>query len=119
MLLAARCSVVRAERDAALIMLEKLPGVGPVTVGGDKGFDTRDFIGVFKPTEWLPATKKHFLSFAARAGYGPCEGRYGFHGETAPDDVKLLYLQKRLPSTLLKRGAANPLRYGPDPESYG
>ena len=31
-----------AERDAALIMLEKLPGTKPVTVGGDKGFDTRD-----------------------------------------------------------------------------
>jgi len=30
-----------AERDAALVMLEKLPGVQPVTVGGDKGFDTR------------------------------------------------------------------------------
>jgi len=31
-----------AERDAALLMLEKLPGGQPVTVGGDKGFDTRD-----------------------------------------------------------------------------
>jgi transposase len=29
-----------AERDAALVMLEKLPGIRPVTVGGDKGFDT-------------------------------------------------------------------------------
>ena len=25
-----------AERDAALVMLEKLPGIQPVTVGGDK-----------------------------------------------------------------------------------
>src|SRR5437667_10125119 len=33
-----------AERDAALIMLEKLRGTQPVTVGGDKGFDTRDFV---------------------------------------------------------------------------
>ena len=33
-----------AERDAALIMLEKLPGTHPVSVGGDKGFDTRDFV---------------------------------------------------------------------------
>jgi transposase len=33
-----------AERDAALVMLEKLPGTQPVTVGGDKGFDTRDFV---------------------------------------------------------------------------
>jgi len=33
-----------AERYAALEMLEKLPGSGRVTVGGDKGFDTGDFV---------------------------------------------------------------------------
>ena len=33
-----------AERDAALVMLGKLPGTQPLTVGGDKGFDTRDFV---------------------------------------------------------------------------
>jgi transposase len=34
----------RAERDTALLMLEQVPGEHPVTVGGDKGFDTRDFV---------------------------------------------------------------------------
>ena len=33
-----------AERHAALDMLQALPGVGRVTVGGDKGFDTADFV---------------------------------------------------------------------------
>ena len=33
-----------AERDAALVTLEKLPDTYPVTVGGDEGFDTRDFV---------------------------------------------------------------------------
>ena len=33
-----------AERDAALVMLEKLRGIQAVTVGGDKGFDTRGFV---------------------------------------------------------------------------
>jgi hypothetical protein len=33
-----------ADRDAALIMLEKPPGTQPVTVGGDKGFDTQGFV---------------------------------------------------------------------------
>jgi len=33
-----------AERDAALVMLEKIPGTKPLTVGGDKGFDTRGFV---------------------------------------------------------------------------
>jgi hypothetical protein len=33
-----------AERDAALVMLERLPGNRRVTVAGDKGYDTRDFV---------------------------------------------------------------------------
>jgi transposase len=33
-----------AERDAALVMLEQIPGGKLVTVGGGKGFDTRDFV---------------------------------------------------------------------------
>jgi hypothetical protein len=33
-----------AERDAALVMLEKLPGAQPLTVGGDEGFDTFGFV---------------------------------------------------------------------------
>lgn len=34
----------RAERESAIHLLEQLPGSGPVTVGADKGYDTRDFI---------------------------------------------------------------------------
>lgn len=33
-----------AERYAALEMLQEIPGIGRVTVGGDKGFDTADFV---------------------------------------------------------------------------
>ena len=33
-----------AERDAALLMMEQLRGTQPLTVGGDKGFDTRVFV---------------------------------------------------------------------------
>ena len=33
-----------AERDAALLMLEQIPGTKPVTLGGDKGYDTADFV---------------------------------------------------------------------------
>jgi uncharacterized protein len=69
-------------------------------------------IGVFKAKEWLPATIEHFPSlFTSREGYGPREGRYGFRGEAAPDDVKSLYLHKRIPAALFRRGAANPIRY--------
>jgi transposase len=33
-----------AERDAALVMIEKIPGDQPVTVGADKAYDTKDFV---------------------------------------------------------------------------
>jgi transposase len=33
-----------AERDAALVMLEQIPGTKQVTVGGDKAYDTADFV---------------------------------------------------------------------------
>jgi transposase len=33
-----------AERDAALVMLEQIPDTKLVTVGGDKGYDTADFV---------------------------------------------------------------------------
>jgi transposase len=33
-----------AEREAALLMLSELPDGGRVTVGGDKNYDTRDFV---------------------------------------------------------------------------
>ncbi len=33
-----------SERDAALVMLEQIPGGQRVTVGADKGYDTRDFV---------------------------------------------------------------------------
>jgi transposase len=34
-----------AERDAALVMMESIPGNQAVTVGADKGYDTKNFVG--------------------------------------------------------------------------
>jgi hypothetical protein len=72
-------------------------------------------IGAFKAKEWLPATKENFPEFPALDANrtGPREGRYGFRGEEAPETIRKLYLQKRLPESLRKRGAANPIRYWP------
>jgi transposase len=42
-----------AERDAALVMIEKIPGDQPVTVGADKAYDTKDFV---KETRNMNAT---------------------------------------------------------------
>ena len=33
-----------SERDAALDMLQMVPGSGRITVGADRGYDTRDFV---------------------------------------------------------------------------
>jgi Transposase DDE domain len=35
----------RAERDAALLLAEALPSGNRVTMGGDKAYDTREFVG--------------------------------------------------------------------------
>jgi hypothetical protein len=34
----------RAEREAAVSMVAEVPGVFPITLGGDKGYDTTDFV---------------------------------------------------------------------------
>jgi transposase len=44
----------RAERDAALAMLEQIPGNQRVTVGGDKGYDTADFVGQCRHMQVVP-----------------------------------------------------------------
>lgn len=62
-------------------------------------------IGVFVPTKWVEATKSNFPGREDRPG------RWGFIGEEAPDDIKKLYLRTRLPDSMRKKGAANPVRY--------
>src|SRR2546428_5537689 len=37
-------AVGRAERDAGLLLAEKIPGVKHVTLGGDKNYDTEEFV---------------------------------------------------------------------------
>ena len=43
-----------AERDAALLMAESLPGTHRVTLGADKGYDTHDFIAELRHMEITP-----------------------------------------------------------------
>ena len=53
-----------AERDAALVMMEKIPGTKAVTVGGDKGFDTRGFVAECRNLKVTPHVAQNY----ARAG---------------------------------------------------
>ena len=64
-----------AERDAALLMMEAIPGDHPVTVGADKGYDTKDFVEEARNVHATPhvAQKKHSAidgRTTRHAGYG-------------------------------------------------
>ena len=50
-----------ADRDAALVMIEAIPGDHPVTVGADKGYDTKNFVEEARNLKATPhvAQKKH------------------------------------------------------------
>jgi IS5 family transposase len=48
------CAYGSAERDAALLMVEALPGTQRITLGADKGYDARDFIDELRHMEITP-----------------------------------------------------------------
>jgi len=62
-------------------------------------------VAVFVAKSWLPATEEHFPGREARPG------RHGFIGSEAPEEIRRLYIGKRLPDEYRKRGAANPIKY--------
>ena len=64
-----------AERDAALIMLEKLPGTQKVTVAGDKGFDTFGFVEECRHLRVTP----HVAQNLERRGGSAIDGRTTRH----------------------------------------
>jgi transposase len=64
-----------AERDAALVMLEQIPGRKQVTVGGDKGFDTRDFVAECRHLGVTP----HVAQNLGRRGGSAIDGRTTHH----------------------------------------
>ena len=64
-----------AERDAALLMAEQIPGTQPVTVAADKGYDTRDFVGEMRGMNVTP----HVAQNEARPGGSAIDGRTTRH----------------------------------------
>jgi hypothetical protein len=61
-------------------------------------------VGVFISDRWMEATKQNFAGIAEDS-----PGRWGFIGHAAPVHIAKLYLRKRLPDSMRKRGAANPI----------
>jgi len=64
-----------AERDAALLMLEQIPGTDRVTVGADKGYDTKDFVAECRHMNVTP----HVAQNANRNGGSAIDGRTTRH----------------------------------------
>jgi transposase len=64
-----------AERYAALEMLQEVPGVGRVTVGGDKGFDTADFVRECRNLRMTPQVAQNL----GRRGGSAIDGRTTQH----------------------------------------
>jgi transposase len=47
------------ERDAALVMIEGIPGRRRITVAADKGYDTRDFVANLRAMDVTPHVAQH------------------------------------------------------------
>ena len=65
-----------AERYGALEMLQDIPGGGRVTVGGDKGFDTAEFVRECRNLRVTP----HVAQNLTRLGGSAIDGRTTQHG---------------------------------------
>ena len=73
-----------AERDAAVLMVERVEGNGPITLGADKGYDTRDFIKEMRGMNVTP----HVAQNANRAGGSAIDGRTVRHAGYAVSQRK-------------------------------
>jgi len=73
-----------AERDAALVMMERLAGTQPLTVGGDKGFDTRGFVAECRNLRVTP----HVAQNHTRPGGSAIDGRTTRHSGYAISQKK-------------------------------
>ena len=73
-----------AERDAALVMMERLGGTEPLTVGGDKGFDTFGFVEECRHLRVTP----HVAQNLKRRGGSAIDGRTTRHAGYALSQKK-------------------------------
>jgi transposase len=73
-----------AERDAALVMLEQIPTPHRVTVGADKGYDTRDFVAECRQLNVTP----HVAQNLKRNGGSAINGRTTRHDGYATSQGK-------------------------------
>jgi transposase len=73
-----------AERAAAMVMLEQIPAGQRVTVGADKGYDTRDFVAECRHLTVTP----HVAQNSKRRGGSAIDGRTTRHTGYAVSQIK-------------------------------
>lgn len=73
-----------AERDAAMAMIERLEGTGQVTVGADKGYDTKDFVKELRNMRATP----HVARNEKRPGGSAIDGRTARHAGYKISQIK-------------------------------
>ena len=73
-----------AERDAALLMVSKIPGAKRVTLGGDKNYDTQDFVATARQMRITP----HVAQNDKRPGGSAIDGRTTRHAGYAISQQK-------------------------------
>jgi transposase len=73
-----------AERDAALVMMEQIPGHGRVTLGADKGYDTKDFVAECRHLQVTP----HVAQNTARNGGSAIDRRTTRHDGYVVSQIK-------------------------------
>lgn len=73
-----------AERDAALVMLEQIPGTKRVTVAADKGYDTKDFVSECRNLKVTP----HVAQNDKRRGGSAIDARTARHAGYQISQVK-------------------------------
>lgn len=64
--------------------------------------------GVFKPVQWMKATR---MNFPDPVFTNPEPARWGFEGVEADERIRKEYVGKRVPDKFRAKGAANPIRY--------
>jgi hypothetical protein len=73
-----------AERDAALLMTERVEGAKPITVGADKGYDTKDFVQEMRGMNATP----HVAQNHKRSGGSAIDARTTRHAGYAVSQRK-------------------------------
>ena len=74
--------------------------------------------GVYIADEWLESTRENFPEMPSWDADDEFEStqksRFGFRGRLAPPDIVKIYLGKKIPDVLRKKGAMSPVKYSPD-----